>query len=316
MKIIVVGYGQMLNSIVLGIMRTQNKIVGVFRHDNVIKSAFKKKYDDIFRPSQDYNLVKTYNLYDIKANSVNSNVFRDEVKRLGADIIIIGSWSEKFSDETINSPEIACINVHPSLLPKFRGPNPYTQTILQGASKTGVTFHLMDSDYDNGDILYQASLPILKNDTGRSLKTKCCDLVWQELPYVLNNLPELMQKRTKQQEKDATYFHNVTVYDSIINFEKETSEEIDRRIRAFFPWLDCHIAIGYDFFTFSKYDICKEISVKDPATIAKKTVNEIFIVCKDGRLMKFSGLKSKRPFANLLSDFYFNSIIKENDKAR
>ena len=315
MKIVVVGYGEMFRALIVGILKTQNEIVGVFRHENVTLAPLDKKYNDILKPSDDCNFVRIHKLHDIQAKSVNSQEFIDAVKELQADIIITGSWSEKFSAQTINSPKIACINVHPSLLPKYRGPNPYLQTILHNEKKTGITFHLMDINYDTGSILHQAEVDIQPNETGLSLKNKCCNLAIKEVQTLLKDLPQKIKNQQSQNEKDATYYHHISLKESILNFEKETAEETDRRIRALSPWIKCYIAYKNDFFEFDNYKICKEKSRKEPATIVKKKNKSIIVVCKDGSLMKFSSLKSKRPFGKLLSGYYFNKIIKENEKA-
>ncbi|MBQ9245230.1 methionyl-tRNA formyltransferase [bacterium] len=315
MKIILVGYGEMLKALVLGILNTEHEIVGVFRHDNVLYSPFKKKINDIFRSSDDFNFIKTLKLPEINAKSANSDAFIREVKRLKADIIIVGSWSEKFSAQTINSPKIACINVHPSLLPKYRGPNPYLQVILKNESKTGITFHLMDVNYDTGSILHQAELPILPNDTGKSLRIRCCNLAKAEVKTLLDNFDNKLKNQQSQKETEATYLHNISLREAILDFKNETSEQIDRRIRALTPWLNCFIPYKNDFFEFKNYKILKEISVKQPATVVKKGKQSIGIVCRDGKVIQFMSLKTKRPFADLLQRFYFDTIIKENEQA-
>ncbi len=81
---------------------------------------------------------------------------------------------EKISKETFDIPKIATVNVHPSLLPKYRGPNPYMQTILHGEKCSGVTIHLMDENFDEGPILKQEKVEILEADTSKELREKNC----------------------------------------------------------------------------------------------------------------------------------------------
>ena len=237
MKIVVVGYGEMFSSIIAGIINSGHEIAGVFRHENVLFPPFLRFLNDYIMPSQDRTFIRTLGLYDIKAKSVNSKKFRDEVKKLGADIIIVGSWSEKFSTETIQTPKTACINVHPSLLPLYRGPNPYARTIMAGEDKSGITFHLMSDKYDEGDILYQWVVNISQEETGLSLKLKCCEAVRKELPVLLKTIDEKLKTAQKQDDKKASYFPQLTLKDCILDFNKESSVEISRRIRALTPWL-------------------------------------------------------------------------------
>ncbi len=315
MKIIVVGYGEMLQALISGILSTKHQIVGVFRHENVIYSKLKNIFLNKFKPTYDCLFVQNHNLYDIKAGSVNSKEFRDEVERLGADLIIVGSWSEKFSMQTINLPKIGCINVHPSLLPKYRGPNPYIQTILHNEKESGITFHLMDVNYDTGAILHQAKTDISADETGATLKLKCCNLARSEVPFVLDNISDLTKNQISQNEKAATYQHQLKLAESILYFEKESAEEIDRRIRALTPWLKCVIPYNNMFFEFNKYKICSRPSAKKPAQIIKIKEDSFYIVCADNKVIEFSGLKLKMFNSKTITDYYIKNFVKINNKA-
>ncbi|MCD7779047.1 MAG: hypothetical protein LUH05_00030 [Candidatus Gastranaerophilales bacterium] len=314
MRIVLVGYGEMFRSLADGVLNSKHELAGVFRHENVLYSPFMRFFHDIISPTEDYNYVKSHNLYDIKADSVNSKKFQNELLKLKPDIIIVGSWSEKFCVQTINIPQIACINVHPSLLPQYRGPNPYIRTILNNEKQSGVTFHLMDVNYDTGSILHQVPVEIFENDTGASLKLKCCNIAKKEIGVLLSDFEQKYENRVSQDEKQSTYYPQISLSESIIDFTKETSFEIDRRIRALKPWLNCHICFGNEFFTFKNYKIYTKISDKLPSTIVKKTDNSLFIVCKDSRVIEFISLKIKRPFSNQLTKYFLNKIIKVNDR--
>lgn len=301
----------MFISVLLGILNTKHEISAVFRHENVLYNPIKKYVYDIIQPTNDYNFIRTHKLREIKARSVNSEAFIKQVKELNADLIITASWSEKFLQNTINSPKIACINVHPSLLPKYRGPNPYLQTILRDEQYTGITFHLMDKGFDSGDILHQVKIPISNIDTGLSLKNKCCEVARVEIQNLLNNFDEKYKNKQTQDTTKSSYYSHIKLSESILDFTKETAEQTDRRIRALSPWLNCHIPYKNQFFTFKSHKIHKEISNKEPATIVKKTKNSITVVCADGNIIEFFGLKSKQPFFNI----FFNNYIKVNEKA-
>jgi len=315
MKIVIVGYGEMFRALVSGVLKTNHEIAGVFRVDNVKYSPLNRFLHDIFSPSDDYNFIRVHNLPEINAKSVNSPEFISEIKKLKADIIIVGSWCEKFSMQTINAAKKGCINVHPSLLPKYRGPNPYFQVIKNNEKTTGVTFHLMDVNYDTGLILHQAETPVLPNDTGLSLKLRCCDTAREEVIVLLNEFTKKIKNPISQNEKEATYQHQISLADSIIDFEKESAIETDRRIRALTPWLNCHICYKNEFFSFSNYRICPKSSKKRPASIVKITDNSISIVCKDGNVMEFSSLKIKRPFSKMITKLYLKKVIKINERA-
>lgn len=315
MRVIVIGYGEMFASLITGVLDSGNEIVGVLRNENIIYSPLKRFILDAFCPTSDKSFVDSLGLNDIKVRSINSKKFRKIVKNLDADVILVGSWSEKFSIETINSAKVACINTHPSLLPEFRGPNPYIQVILAGRTVSGITFHLMDDNYDTGKILSQATTDIMPYDTGFSLKLKCCELARKEVGSVINKLNELIKTATVQNEEKSSYQKQIDLSEIILDFEQETSIEIERRIRAFTPWQNCYIPYNNEFFEFRKYKLIEEESEKLPATIIDKTNNSLSIVCKDKRIIKFSGLKLKRPFMNIFTDFYIKYAVELNSKA-
>ena len=315
MKIVIVGYGEMLRALISGVLKTKHEIVGVFREENIKQSSIKRFINDFLNPTDDYNFIRTHQLKEIKAKSVNSPEFINTIKKLRTDVILVGSWSEKFSMQTINASKVACINTHPSLLPKYRGPNPYLQVILNNEQNTGITFHIMDVNYDTGAILHQAETNISQVDTGESLKHKCCDLARNEIIKLLNDLPQKLKNQKSQNEQESTYQPQISLADSILDFEKENSIEIDRRIRALTPWLKCHIPYKNEFFTFESYKICQKPSSKKPSTIIKKTKNSLFIVCKDGRIIEFCSIKIKRPFSTFLTKLYIEKIIKTNEQA-
>ena len=130
----------------------------------------------------------------------------------------------------------------------------------------------------------------------------------------LKEFSKKTKKTISQNEKEATYQNQITLNDSIINFEKETAEEIDRRIRALSPWLNCHICHKTEFFTFASHKICPKSSRKPAGTVVKKTDNSIFIVCKGRGVIEFSSLKIKRPFASILTKIYLEKFVKTNER--
>ncbi len=315
MNIVIVGYGEMLKALITGILTTENNIVGVFRHENVLFSPFKKFFYDIFSPSADYHFIKAHKLYEIKAKSVNSENFRKEIKKLKTDIIIVGSWSEKFSVQTINTPKMACINVHPSLLPKYRGPNPYIQVILNNEKQTGITFHLMDVNYDTGAILYQKEVKILPSENGQSLKLKCCTAAQEEVPILLKNLKGKLKNSVSQNETISSYQHKIELKDCILDFKNDTSEQITRKIRAFYPWLKCFIPYRNQFFSFEKYKIIDKQNNKPSGHIISKGKKSISIVCADNKIIRFTDLKMVIPFSKFITRLYLKKFVKINSIA-
>ena len=312
MRTILIGYGEMMRALALGILKSNHSIAGVLLNDSIGRNAVGSFVSNCIKPSEDYLFAKAHKLNIINAKSANSKEFQKAVKNLKADIVITGSWSEKLSIQTLNILPNAFVNVHPSLLPKYRGPNPYIQNILNAEKQTGVTFHLMDVNYDTGAVLYQKKVPVLNNDTGGSLKLRCCAAAQSGIVFLLDNFPELVKNQTSQIESESSYQPQISLKETIIEFKKESAADIDKRIRALAPWLKCYIPFKNEFFSFDNYKIIKELTAANPGTIIRKSSNSVYVACLGGGVMKFSELKIKRPFSKYLSKFYWDKLIKEN----
>ncbi|MBQ2644952.1 methionyl-tRNA formyltransferase [bacterium] len=309
-RIVIVGYDQMFANLITGCILAGHTPVGVFRHERIKYHPFLLKLKDIFIPSKDKSFINGYDLYEIKARSVNSEEFRRELVRLNVDIVFIGSWGEKFSEETINIPKIATINCHPSLLPKYRGPNPYIQVILNGEKKTGITFHLVDKNYDTGAILLQSEVEIKSDDTGGSLKARCTKIAEKEIGNLLQQMDTEMIVPVNQKEELATYQPQITEKDILLDFA-QSADFIDRKIRALTPWSKCYIPHKNIFFIFKKHEIIGE-TTETTGKLISKDKNSICIATNDRKIIKFSDLKIyKRSW--LFTKLYVKFCLKIGD---
>ena len=250
-KVVLVGYGKMLYSLIEGIQNSNHKIAGIFRNDRIKYSKIKLFLKDIFNPSQDFTIIKSKKLYDIKANSVNSEKFIKEIKKLNPDIIIVGSWAEKFKKEILNI--IPCINFHPALLPKNRGPNPYFWSIYLNQNISGLTIHFMNEFYDKGDILAQEAITISKNETGESLKEKTTQLAKIMVKEFLDSYDKKQLQPIKQQEEFASYEPQLSDKEVIINLNKP-KEDVERHLRALYPWAVPYVKVLRRYIKVEKYE--------------------------------------------------------------
>ncbi len=316
MKIVIVGYDKMFSSLILGTLESQNKIVGVFRHERVSIPPFLLFFKDIFAPGKDLSFLKSYNLREIKARSVNSNAFRREILKLNPDIILVGSWSEKFKKPIIDLPKIGTINCHPSLLPKYRGPNPYMRVIMNGEKETGVTFHLMDENLDTGPILLQKKIDIVQGfdgDTGETLKNKCCNLAKSAVCELLTSLNDDMIIPINQSKKEATYYPQISEKDILIDFSK-SAFQINALIRALTPWQPAYIAHKNTFLKAGKIKFLENRTrIKQPAVILKKKGDILWITTGDNKIAKVCKVKLFGRFSFLFTPFYLRFCVKAGD---
>ena len=160
------------------------------------------------------------------------------------DLFIVASYGKIISKSILEIPKLGTLNVHPSILPKFRGPSPIQSFILSGEEETGVTIMLIDEQVDHGSILAQknleASLPsgseASKFLNAKQLEEKLAELGGQMLVDVI---PKWINGEIKAQEQDhnqATFTKKITKEDGFVDLEKDSPETIYRKFLAFQPW--------------------------------------------------------------------------------
>lgn len=318
MRVVILGAGEMLMNLIAGCMDAGCNIVGVLRYDRIKHPSLDRFLIDILNPSKEYNYIKSHKLHEINVRSANSAQFKKEILKLNADIILVGTWGEKLKKSIIDLPKLASINAHPSLLPKYRGPNPYLQAIKHMEKETGVTFHLIDEKYDTGAILHQKSIPIEPEDTGEELRHKLALLAREGVSELMQNLDTQILIPIKQDEKHASYFPNIQEEDVMLDFSI-SAEEIAAHIKSFHPWFKCYFSYNHHFLIPNPYKLeIKENTskIKEVGVILEKSSkdNSITVVCKNDKLLKMSGLKLYGLFNRFFTRPYIEYIVEENKK--
>lgn len=152
------------------------------------------------------------------------------------DFFVVASFGQILPSKLLNIPKIASINIHPSLLPLYRGPSPIQTAILNGDKKTGITFIRMDEKMDHGPIIEQFEEEILPTDTFESLANRLFQKAARKLPAVITRYNNIKLKI--QDESKATYTKLLTKRDGFIDssITNHNSPLINRMIRAYYPW--------------------------------------------------------------------------------
>jgi len=159
----------------------------------------------------------------------------EEIKKINPDLIIVASYGQLIPQKIIELPRFKAVNIHPSLLPKYRGPSPIQTAILNGDKKTGVTLMLMDEKLDHGPIIGQKEILIGQDDDYPALEKKLARL---SADFAVKTLPAYLDGKIKpkpQDESRAAYTEILTRQDGKIDWS-ESAEKIRRKIRAFRPW--------------------------------------------------------------------------------
>lgn len=310
MRVVILGKGLMLANIVLGAIDAGAEIVGVFRYEETCNSRFKLFFEDIFNPSPEISLIKSLNIRRIRLKSANGPLFRKLMLTLNVDLIIVGTWKERLQKDTFNLPTIATVNVHPSLLPKYRGPNPYLQTILHGEKYSGVTLHLVTEKFDAGPILKQEKIEILDSYTSKELREKSVHVARKLVTELIQDFDNKILTPVAQDERQATYYPNILGDERMLDFKFQTSTEISRTIRALHPFLPTYITFEKKFFVVNPYKfqiIDKEYNAHPGDIIGKNPEkNSLSLMCADKKIIHFEDLKLYK------AEYKTKSFIKNN----
>jgi len=178
-------------------------------------------------------LAEKYNIPVVQPDKIKN--WKSEIENLKPDLGIIASFGKILPRDLLTVPHYGFINVHPSLLPKYRGPSPVQYAILNGDIKIGVTIMRVSELMDSGDILSQKEMEISKNEDFVSLHNKLAKLGTELLISAIPNLIAGRLPPLKQDESKATYTKILQKEDGRIDWEK-TAESIERQVRAFSYW--------------------------------------------------------------------------------
>lgn len=178
-------------------------------------------------------LAERYNIPVKQPESIDN--CKLEIKNCKPELIVVAAYGQILPKEILEIPKYGCLNVHPSLLPKYRGPSPIQNAILNDDKETGVTIFLMDEKMDHGPILTQRKLRIEKNDSSLTLRDKLAKLGANLLIETISKWQKGLLKPIPQDETKATYTKILTRQDGRIIWKK-TAQELEREIRAFSGW--------------------------------------------------------------------------------
>ncbi|MCF6764875.1 methionyl-tRNA formyltransferase [Thiotrichales bacterium 19S3-7] len=254
------------------------------------------------------------------ANSINiiqPTSFKKEpqtiemLKSLKPDLMIVIAYGLILPKAVLDIPKYGCINIHVSLLPKWRGAAPIQRAIEAGDKTTGISIMQMDLGLDTGDILNTTSCEILANDTAQSLHDKLAKLAAPVLIKTINQIQTGLLSPTKQDNSQATYAEKISKVEGSINWHL-SALEIERKIRAFTPWPGSYTLIdGETVKIFDAY-VINTTHHYQPGSVINLSKKDIQIATGDGILaitkLQFPG-KKPMPIADVINGKSLTHLI-------
>lgn len=178
-------------------------------------------------------LAEKYKLLILQPEKILNS--ESEIKNLNPDLIIVADYGQLLPKEILEIPKYGCLNIHPSLLPKYRGSSPIQNAILNGEKRTGATIISMDEKMDHGPIIAQRKLEIEPEETGENLYGRLADLGANLLMEIIPKWTRAMVVPRAQDDSQATFTKILTREQGKINWKK-TAQALEREVRAYFSW--------------------------------------------------------------------------------
>ncbi|MBO4609798.1 MAG: methionyl-tRNA formyltransferase [Lachnospiraceae bacterium] len=210
-----------------------------------------------------------------------------------ADIYVVAAFGQILSKEILEQPKYGCINVHASLLPKYRGASPIQRVILDGEKETGITIMQMNEGLDTGDILYQKKYELAPDETFETLHDRLMDLGGQALLEALPLIEEGKITPVTQDDSLSCYAPLIKKEDGLIDFKK-TAVQIDAQIRAFNPWPGAFTRLEGKTLKIWEASLCEKSG--KPGEIIDVDKNSFTVACSEGsiRVMSLQAEGKKR----------------------
>lgn len=211
--------------------------------------------------------------------------FLETLKEIAPDIIVVAAFGQIIPKTILNLPRFGCINIHASLLPKYRGAAPIQQAVIDGEKESGVTIQKMGEGLDTGDMISKAVVVLAPEETGGSLFDKLskagADLLVKTLPSIFDGTAVY----EKQPEESPTpYASMITKQMGVLDFTK-SAEVLERLVRGLNPWPSAYTFLNGKTLKVWKSRVGEEKGSALPGTVVKTDKNGIHVACCDKTLI-------------------------------
>ncbi len=262
-----------------------------------------------------YALEKNLKIYQ-PTKIKNNEEFIQEIKNLNPDIICVVAYGKILPAEILNIPKLGCINVHGSLLPKYRGAAPIQWAIINGEKQTGITTMYMDEGMDTGDIIMQEKLEIDENETTGELWDKLADLGGKLLVKTIKQIEQGKQTRTKQGE-NYTIAPMLNKNIAKIDWQNQTAKQIKNLVRGLNPIMGAYTYMQNKKIKFWKVEATqnnlRNEEIPNGTVLKADPKQGLYIKTKQGTLqvLEIQGENSKKM---TIQDYLRGNQIQENSK--
>lgn len=252
-------------------------------------------------PSPVKELALAHNLPVYQPRSLRAEQAQQELKALNADLMVVVAYGLLLPKAVLDMPVHGCINVHGSILPRWRGAAPIQRAVASGDKESGVTIMQMDEGLDTGDMLLKVTCPIHNTDTSQALYDRLAQMGGLALLATLDAISNGTAHPEQQDNNLATYAHKMTKEEGRIDWSRSAAE-LDCQIRGFNPWPVAWMLQDADQIDkptrIWEAEPLTESTTATPGTILRADKNGIDVACGEGVLrlkqLQLSGSKAMR----------------------
>lgn len=278
MKIIFAGTPEFAATALAALLRTEHEIVAVYTQPDRKAGRGQKLTASAVKQLALEHHLSVYQPLHFKSSTEEGLAAQAELKALNADVMVVAAYGLILPQVVLDTSKYGCLNIHGSLLPRWRGAAPIQRAIATGDIETGVTIMKMAAGLDTGDMMYKTRCPITAEDTSASLHDKLALQGAEAIVAVLESeqtLQHYLEIREVQDESLTVYAHKLSKAEAQIDWTQPAAA-IDRNIRAFNPWP----------VAFTPLDDSNNLRIWNSSLSTQKTSNalpgEVIALDKDG----------------------------------
>lgn len=221
-------------------------------------------------------MANSYDLDLFKPHKLNNKDFKEKIKILEVDFLIVVAYGKILPKWLLELPSVSSINIHFSLLPKYRGASPIQSALLNGDKETGITFIEMSEKLDSGNIISTEKTKIFMDDNKVKLETRLTGMSIKKINNVLIESAKQNKSSIKQDDSNASYCQKILKVDSITNFN-DTSINIFNKFRAFIEWPGLAFYHNDTLIKIHGLEVLDQINTDKPGTIYKFDSTGLYI---------------------------------------
>ena len=299
MKVVFMGTPDFAEKSLRSLVEAKYDVIGVVTNPDKPKGRGMKM---IASPVKQYALEKGLKVYQPEKVRKNTE-FIEEIKGLNPDVICVVAYGKILPKELLEIPKLGCINVHGSLLPKYRGAAPIQWAVLNGDKTTGVTTMYMDEGMDTGDMILKQEVEIGEDETTGELWDKLAKIGGELLVKTLKEIEKGTAPRQKQGE-EFTLAPMLSKDMAKIEWNKKTAQEIKNLVRGLNPIMGAYTFLNGKKIKFWKVDLAKEDEIiaenlgflGNGAVLLADSKDGLYIKAKEGiiKVLEIQGENAKR----------------------